>query len=91
MYSLKDFFTLLEEYAPLKISHVAIDNGDYDNSGIIVDSHDRVEKVLFTLDLSNLAVKKALELGVDTIVTHHPAIYRPIKNLSKPFISFSKL
>lgn len=83
MYSLKDFFTLLEEYAPLKISHVAIDNGDYDNSGIIVDSHDRVEKVLFTLDLSNLAVKKALELGVDTIVTHHPAIYRPIKNLSR--------
>ena len=83
MYSIREFLTLLEEYAPLKISQAAIDSGDYDNSGIIVDSHDQIEKVLFTLDLSVLAVEKAIETGVDTVVTHHPAIYRPIKNLSR--------
>ena len=32
--------------------------------------------------MSENAVSKALELGADTVVTHHPAIYTPIKNLS---------
>ena len=83
MYNLKEFTAILEEYAPLKISLSAIESGDYDNSGVIVDSHDSIEKVLFTLDLSLAAVERAKELGVDTIVTHHPAIYRPIKSLSR--------
>jgi dinuclear metal center YbgI/SA1388 family protein len=38
--------------------------------------------MLFSLDLSNESVKKAIELGCDTIVTHHPAIYTPVKSLS---------
>ena len=39
--------------------------------------------MLFSLDLSIECVKRALELGVDTIVTHHPAIYNPIKCLNE--------
>ncbi len=82
MYKLNDFLALLEEFAPLSLSKKMIERGDYDNSGIIVESHDSVEKVLFTLDLSNEAVNYAVELGCDTVVTHHPPIYAPIKNLS---------
>ena len=72
---------VLEGYAPLEISHEAIKRGDYDNSGVIVDSGAKIKKVLFSLDLSVEAVKRAKEFGADTIVTHHPAIYTPIKNL----------
>ena len=82
MYKLKEFLNLMEEYAPLSLSYKMIERGDYDNSGIIVNNHDQIKNVLFTLDLTEKAVFRAIEEGCDTIVTHHPAIYMPIKNLS---------
>lgn len=82
MYNLDDFFNILNDFAPLSISHKMIENGDYDNSGILVRCHDSVKKVLFSLDLSIWAVEKAISEGADTIVTHHPAIYSPLKSLS---------
>ncbi len=95
MYSLNDFMVELEKLAPLSLSQKMIDRGCYDNSGIIVDNGTPVKKVLFALDLSLLAVEKAKSLGCDTIVTHHPAIYTPVKNLSengvtKPLITAIK-
>ena len=82
MYKLKDFLSFLEQYAPLSLSYKMIEKGSYDNSGIIVDNGKVVQKVLFSLDLTCDSVKKACELGADTIVTHHPAIYAPLKSLS---------
>lgn len=82
MYKLKEFLNVLEEFAPLSLSYKMIERGDYDNSGIIVENHDEVKSVLFSLDLTNKTVAKGLELGCDTVVTHHPAIYTPVKNLS---------
>ncbi len=81
MYSLNEFFAILDKIAPIKYSLMQIERGDYDNSGIIVNLHDEVKKVLFSLDLSVEAVKKAKRLKCDTVVTHHPAIYHPIKAL----------
>lgn len=81
MYSLNEFVLLLEKFSPLELSRKMIEKGDYDNSGVIVANHDCVKGVLFTLDLTEIAVKRAVELGCDTIVTHHPAIYNPIKSL----------
>lgn len=72
----------LEKIAPLSISEKMIAAGEYDNSGVIVRTHEKVNKILFCLDLSDESVKKAKRWGADTIVTHHPAIYYPIKNLS---------
>ncbi len=81
MYSLKEFIAVLEEYAPLELSKKMIEAGDYDNSGVIVNCHDEIKSVLFSLDLTVATVNYALETGCDTIVTHHPAIYNPIKSL----------
>lgn len=91
MYKLNDFMGVLEQVAPLELSHKMIQRGDYDNSGIIVQNSNEVNSVLFSLDLSLDAVNKAIELKCDTIVTHHPAIYAPIKSLgvdeaSKPLL-----
>lgn len=95
MLKFDEFFNLIERLAPLKLSELSIVDGGYDNSGVIVKCGDQVKEVLFTLDLSNASVEKAIELGCDTIVTHHPAIYYPIKSLSidnetKPLISAIK-
>ena len=82
MYSLDKFFGVLDKIAPIKYSLMQIEQGDYDNSGILVKMHGEVESALFSLDLSVDAVKRAKRLKCDTIVTHHPAIYHPVKSLS---------
>lgn len=83
MYSIENVFSILNKYAPISLSEKMIANGEYDNSGILINDHDEVKRILFTLDLSIKSVKRAKWLKCDTIVTHHPAIYNPIKNLSK--------
>lgn len=82
MLTLDGFLEILDKRAPLKYSKAFIARGDHDNSGIIVRASDRVNKVLFSLDLSVAAVTKASRLGCDTVVTHHPAIYTPIYELN---------
>ena len=82
MLTLDSFFEILDKRAPLELDKKLIERGDYDNSGIIVRVNDNVKKVLFSLDLSEATLKKAKYFSCDTIVTHHPAIYKPLKNLS---------
>lgn len=81
MYNLTSFTAVLESVAPLEISRKMIEQGDYDNSGVLVKCHQNINKVIFSLDLTEQVVKKAIRLKCDTVVTHHPAIYYPIKNL----------
>ncbi len=83
MLSINEFFDILDKRAPLYLSKKIVALGDYDNSGILVKLNDNVNRVLFTLDLTEEAVKKAKLNKCDTIVTHHPAIYYPIKEISK--------
>lgn len=82
MFSLKELMGVLNGYAPLELSHKAIEKGSYDNSGVIVESHNEIKKIVFSLDLSSACVEYAMNNDADTIVTHHPAIYNPIKTLS---------
>ncbi len=82
MYSLNRFISVLEGFAPLELSVKQIEKGAYDNSGVIVKLHDEIKSVLFSLDLSEAAVEFAKKINADTVVTHHPAIYYPIKRLS---------
>lgn len=57
--------------------------GGYDNSGIILDFNADVWKILFSLDLSSAAVERAKAIGAEAVVTHHPAIYYPVKSISE--------
>lgn len=55
----------------------------WDNSGLQIGSvKTKVEKVLITLDLSENALEKAIEDGVDMIVTHHPFLFSKLTNIS---------
>lgn len=82
MYKTDELMCLLNGFAPLKLSNKMIEQGAYDNSGLIVKVSENANKILFSLDLSNSSIDRAIELGCDTIITHHPAIYSPIKTLS---------
>lgn len=76
---LHDFYALLNTVAPKALSdEYCIKYGAYDNSGVLVDTGEEVERVLFSLDLSLHAIQKAKACKANLIVTHHPAIYTKI-------------
>ena len=66
MYKIKEFLSLLEEYAPLSYSHRLVERGDYDNSGIIVENHDKINKAALsetknTISFENKHVKVTID------------------------------
>lgn len=75
--TVEEVLKLLEDkVAPVKISDdFCAAYKMYDNSGIIINCGNKVVGALFSLDLSEAAVRRAEELGCNLIVTHHPAIY----------------
>ncbi len=82
MYTLEKLFALLDSAAPIELSDLFVKKENaYDNSGIIIRSQEDVKGVLFSLDISLAAVERAQRLGCDTLVTHHPAIYAPVKRI----------
>ncbi len=91
MFDLTALTSLLNEYAPLELSKKMIEKGSYDNSGVIINSHPQINGVLFALDLTDKVVERAKRLRCDTIVTHHPAIYRPISQISSEDVGSSAL
>ena len=80
----KELFAKLCEYAPIELSNKLVELEDgYDNSGIILDCDLDTKKILFCLDLTHESVDYAIGKECGIIVTHHPAIYSPIKRLNE--------
>lgn len=74
---LKEIANCFEAMAPL--SH----QESYDNSGIQLGEPDKqIDSALVTLDLNEQVAEEAIRLGVDLIVTHHPLIFKPLKQIS---------
>ena len=78
---LRDVYERIDALYPKQLSdeYVARYNG-HDNSGILLmDEGEEVTGALFSLDLSMGAIAAAKARGMNLIVTHHPAIFFPIK------------
>ena len=57
----------------------------WDNVGLLIgDAEKEVKKVLLSLDVTENAVEKAIQNNVDMIISHHPIIFRAIKNITNP-------
>ena len=68
-----DLIGALDQIAPFGMAE------SWDNVGLIVGDRDRqINSVLIGLDPTNQLLVEALEHGADTVITHHPAIFRPI-------------
>ncbi len=79
---LSEFYKIADALAPKRLSDEYCERyGAYDNSGVIVDTGEEIEKAVFSLDLTNEAIEKAKEVGANVIVTHHPAIYGKIGSI----------
>ncbi len=71
-----DIVNLLEEIAPLERSL------EKDNCGLQWgDLRKEVPAVLVALDFCDKVLEEALQAGASFVFTHHPYLYRPLKNL----------
>ncbi len=78
-----EIMALLEGLAPRECAC------DWDNVGLLAGRSDKeVKKVLIALDATDEVVAEAVNLGVDLLLTHHPLIFKPLKQINdQNFIS----
>jgi len=58
---------------------------EWDNDGLMCASDDTLEvnRALVTLDVTEEAVDYAISNGFNLILSHHPLIFRPVKNITE--------
>lgn len=72
----KDFYIFMDEYAPFDKC------GDFDNCGLNVgDMNAEVSAVCLCLDITNKVIDEAVKRGANLIISHHPVIFDPLKEL----------
>ncbi len=77
----KDFVTIIEERIPCRIQE------SFDNSGIQIGPFDReMIRPLLSLDVSEQVVKKAIEIGSNMIISHHPFFFQGFKSINTDYI-----
>lgn len=73
----RDIAGAIERIAPLSFKE------EYDNPGLQTGFFDAcVSKVLVCLDVTEAVIDEAISLGCNLIVSHHPLIYRPVRQVS---------
>ena len=76
MTTVKDIFNHLNNLADVKLAE------KWDNVGLMLGSNDNeVSRVLVCLDVTTNVVEEAIANNVNLIVSHHPLIFKPLKNI----------
>lgn len=77
MARIKDIIKIMERLAP------SCTQDDYDNSGFqIGDGEREVFRILTALEVSHRVIDIAVKEKVQLIITHHPLIFRPFKQIT---------
>ena len=78
---IRELLQILDSFAPVALAE------KWDNVGLLVGSPDNiVNSILIGLDPTTTLVDEAITLSADTIITHHPVIFKPLSaiNTSDP-------
>jgi len=69
----KDILQVLESFAPKDLAE------KWDNVGLLIGNpDDKVSTILIALDPTNAITDEAINIGANTIITHHPVIFHPL-------------
>lgn len=83
MIKVKDIYDYLDEIAPFACQE------EWDNSGLLVGDFDNeVKKIAVVLDVSCAVMEQAIAENVDLIISHHPLIFKPVKNFLSDSIAY---
>lgn len=57
---------------------------EWDNDGLMCEPSpdEKVEKVLFALDVTDEVIAFAKQIGAQVIISHHPMLFRPMKSVN---------
>lgn len=73
-----DIYDFLDSFAPFRTAM------SFDNPGLLVGERQTpLQTVLFSLDITPQVVKEAHTLKAQLVVSHHPVIFDPLKQLAK--------
>ena len=77
MPTIVNIYQYMEAFAPFETQQ------DFDNSGFLVGRRDReVTKILVSLDITREVVEEAARWGAELILSHHPVIFDPVKQIT---------
>jgi dinuclear metal center YbgI/SA1388 family protein len=74
--TIQDIIGCLDEIAPFSMAE------SWDNVGLLIGDRSReVKAILIGLDPTNKLLDEAITKSADTIITHHPAIFKPLPSI----------
>lgn len=74
---IKDVLSALERFAPLPLQE------DFDNAGLQLGlTETELSGALLCLDVTEKIVDEAISKGCNLIVSHHPLLFHPLKQIS---------
>lgn len=83
---IKNFLCEFEKLAPINLAL------SFDNVGLLVGNvEDEISGIYVSLDVNDEIIEKAKELNVNTIISHHPIIFNPLKKVISSDINGSKI
>lgn len=78
MTTVRDIYDYINEIAPFDSAE------QWDNSGLIIgDMAKPVSKAVLSLDATRLVADFTVGISADLLITHHPLIFRGLKNIEK--------
>lgn len=73
---ISNIVSILDSYTPLEDAY------EFDNPGLQIGfKNNELKNILICLDLTSLAIDKAIKTNSNFIITHHPLLFNPIKNI----------
>ena len=86
MVTVQKIYHFLDTLAPVKYQM------DFDNAGFLVgDGEQPVCRILTALDITDDVISEAEELHADLIVSHHPLLFHPLKNVRSDDLAGKKV
>ncbi len=74
---IKEIYDFLDSFAPFKTQ------SDFDNAGFLVgDINDEFKGAVVALDVTEGAIEYAESIGANLIISHHPVIFEPLKEVT---------
>ncbi len=88
MATVEQALKMIKNFAPEEYEY----KKEYDNIGLMLgDMNASVNKVLCCLDVTERVIDEAVNIGANLIISHHPFIWNPVKNITASTVQGRKI